>query len=212
MALWSAWFPDVQPHVAECPIVIMEHELRRAAQAFFEGSRVWKVTLDPVPVVAGQKTVTIAPTDPEQDLVRIETAWYDGKPLPVYSADEMDASFDEDWQEHTGDPMAVTQMIPGVARLYPVPVSDAATGLKCRVSVRPSDTATGIPDELRVKYKEAIAAGAKARLMLYPNKPWSNVDLGVAMAAAFDAAIGKSNIDAARSLGRARIASRPKWC
>jgi hypothetical protein len=52
MSLWSAWLPDVVPHLPECPIPVIEHELRRAAQLFFEGSRAWRIYVPAIAVAA----------------------------------------------------------------------------------------------------------------------------------------------------------------
>lgn len=212
MAIWADWFPDVIPQVPACPVMIVEHELRRASQQFFEATRAWKVSLAAVPVVAGTQNITLATVDANQEIVRLEQAWYDGLPLEVETTETMDANYSDDWQLHTGKPSAAIQMGPGTVRLYPVPIDDAATGFKCRVSVRPSDVSVGIPDEYRVKYREHIATGAKARLMIHANKPWANADLAMMYGTAFGAAIGKENSDAARAFGQARIAARVRWC
>lgn len=211
MALWSAWFPDVMPHVEGCPYPVIEHELRRAAQLFFEGSRAWKVTLPVVTVAADTETVTLTMLD-GQELVRIEKAWYDGVELDVYSADELETVVPGDWQTHTGTPAAIIQMEPGIVRLYPVPADDAVSGLKFIVSVKPSEASTGIPDNQLSKYRGDIAAGAKGRLMLYPKKPWSDTALGVAYGESFSGAIAKACVDAARAFGRGQIRSNPRWC
>lgn len=212
MVLWSAWLPDVLPHVAGCPNVIVEHELKRSAQQFFQASRAWQVTLDPVAVTADMEEVTISTGDSSIDLVRVEKAWYDGVPLDVASADSLDGEFGDDWQSHTGTPNSIVQIEPSIVRLYPVPTADAVTGLKCRVSVKSSETATGVPDNMAVRFKDGIIAGAKARLMLYPNAAWSNPEMAVVYAGAFDSMTSNARLDAARSYGRGRIAARPRWC
>lgn len=212
MRLWSDWMPDLMPHLSGCAIVLVEHELRRAAQAFFQGSRAWRVTLAPVAVAAGTQTVAIVPADTQISLVRIEQCWYDGTELDVKTAEELSAEHGEDWTAHTGNPIAFLQETAGIVRLYPIPDASAGTGLKTRISAMPSDASTGIQDDLAVAFREELATGAKARLMLYPSKPWTNVELGVAYAQAFKSATDTANIRAARSFGRGRVRSNPRWC
>jgi len=210
---WTSFYPDVLPHVIGAPLVIVRHEIKRAAQAFFAGSRAWQINATTIAVAANQAEVTLATGDTKLDLVRVEKAWLDGKPLDVVTADEMDARHQsDDWQTHTGSPSTVVQITPGVVRLYPIPTVAATTGLKCRVSVQPSNAATEFPDDLATKFLDSIVVGAKSKLLLYPNKPWTNNDLGVALRLEFESDISKARLIAAQSYGRGRIASNPQWC
>lgn len=213
MALWSAWLPDVLPHVPNCPVPLVEHELKRSAQVLLEASRIWRIDLDPAAVPAA--TVMLSPVmdDPdEQELVRIESVLFDGKPLDLRTPEELDAEAGDNWPSHTGVPTAYTLLSPGIVRLYPVPIDAATTGIEFRVSVKPADAATGVPDEIRTKYKEALTAGAKSRLMLYKDKPWTDYNLAGVHASAFESGVAKATLDAARAFGRGRVPSRPKWC
>jgi hypothetical protein len=103
-------------------------------------------------------------------------------------------------------------MVPGEIRLYPVPIADAVTGVTMRLSVAPSEGSTGLPDDLAIRFRDEIHVGAKARLMLYPGRPWTNPDLGAVYGQAFDSLVGTATAAAARSYSDARIPSRMKWC
>lgn len=212
MALWSAWFPDLLPHLPGCPNAVVQHELKRAAQEFFEKTRAWRVLLAPVAVAAGTDELDLVPTDTEQSLVRVEEAWYDNRKIDPLTADEASAEFGDDWMSHTGAPSAYVQEFPGTLRLYPIPDTDALTGLKFRVSVKPSESCTGLPDALADKFRDALADGAKGRLMLYPGKDWTNLDLGAAMKGQFESAKSAGNLQANRSFGRGRNSNKARWC
>lgn len=210
MAKWSEWFPDMLAHLPGCPTFTVEHELRNAAIRFFEESRAWSAVMDPIRVAGGEADVELDSDDPRQiDLVRIEAAWCDGRKLNVRSVDEMEASTRENWTERAGTPHSLIQLMSGVMLLYPTP-SEAVT-VTLRATLRPAMTATEIPDTM-MKYRDAIRQGAMGRLQMYPGQPWSAPDMAMVNAAAFRAAIDKANIDATRSFGRARIASRINWC
>lgn len=209
---WSYWFPDLMPHVAGCPAPVAVFELRRAAQELFGRSRAWQVNQAPIAIAALQVSVTVVPDSADLELVRLENAWLDGKSLDVKQPEEMDSSFASDWQTHTGQTTTIVQLTPGTLMLYPKPLAAAVTGLKLRLSVRPSDAAASIPDEMAVAYRDDITAGAKAKLMLYPNVPWSSPDMAVLASGQFNAGASKANLKAARSFGQGRIGSRPKWC
>lgn len=212
MAVWSDWYSDLMPHLPGCPAPIVDHELRRASQVFFEGSRAWKKILAAIPVAAGTDSVTLVTGSSDLDIVRAENAWYDGKAIDVLTPEELADSYPDDWHERTGMPLAIVQFEPGIVRLYPIPEGNSVTGLVVEASIKPSDSASGIPDNLRVKFKEAITSGAKGRLMVYPNKDWTNFDLGMAMGTAFDSAVSNARLNASLSYGRGRIRSSPSWC
>lgn len=212
MKAWSYWLPDLMPHVPGCPQVLAEHELRRAAQSFFSATCAWRVTETARPVLTGVAEVTATPLDAEQELVRVDAAWYDGQALHPVTADSLDAQDASDWQTQTGTPSHFLQVVPGVVRLFPVPLADAATGLKLRLIVAPSETATGLPDDMAVKFRDAIHVGAKARLMLYPSKPWTNPQLATVYGQAFNGLADQATAAAARAYVQARIPSRVNWC
>jgi hypothetical protein len=212
MQAWASWFPDLLVHVPGCPQVLVEHELRRAAQVLMRRTRAWKVDVPAVAVSAGQDVVTVAPPSADHELVRVEAAWYDGRPLEPTTAEVLDALYADDWRAHTGTPSKYIQMVPGEIRLYPVPIADAVTGVTMRLSVAPSEGSTGLPDDLAIRFRDEIHVGAKARLMLYPGRPWTNPDLGAVYGQAFDSLVGTATAAAARSYSDALIPSRMKWC
>lgn len=210
---WSAWLPDVLPHVNGCPIVIAEHELRRAAQELFARSRAWSVLSAAQPVSAGTETLALVLPGADTELVRLEAAWYDSRRLQPTTLGALDDERGHTWVDEAGVPTHVAQLTPGVLRLYPVPSQDASEGVRVRASVRPAESATGVPDEIATRWREAIATGAKARLMLYPGKPWTNLDLGGALTMRFEQMIAEANVAAnVRGHSNARRGARALWC
>lgn len=210
MKLWSSWQRDILPHVAGCPTPIIEHELLRAAQEFFSGSRAWIVTYADQTVLATVAEVSLAPASAEQEIVRLEKVWVNGVPADVLSFQEMDRAYGDDWQTHTGTPTAVIQLSPDSVRLYPIP-TDSIT-LKVRASVQPSEAATGLPDDMAGQYRMDLVEGAKSKLMMYSKSEWYDPKKAAVHESAFQAAIDSANVSAARSFGAARITARKKWC
>lgn len=209
---WGFWLPDLQPQLPDCPVPIIEHELKRAAQEFLERTRAWVVVLPPIAVDAGTEEIEIDTFEDDQDLVRVSNVWYDGKRITITTSDALSASYGDNWQDHTGTPTAYLQDTPGIIRFYPVPSVAATSGIVVKAAVKPSESAAGLPDDIVVKYREAIAKGAKARLMLYSDKAWSNPDFGLKYETEFNSAVDKANSSAAASFGSSRMPARPKWC
>jgi len=211
MREWSYFLPDVLPHVVGCPSMVAEQELKRAAQQFFDKTRAWRITTAPVRISSGQSVVTVNVGD-GLDLVRIEHGTYDGKKLDVISPDILDDGMSGDWRAQRGTPAKLVQSVPGIIDLYPIPSSATLTGLTFFVAVKPSDSATGLPDHLAVAFRDTLVAGAKAKLMLYKDAPWANAALAESFNAKFEVDIGNTNFEAAKGFSRGRLSSRPKWC
>ncbi len=212
MREWSYFLPDVLPHVVGCPSMVAEQELKRAAQQFFEKTRAWRLTTAPVRISPNQATVTVAVGD-GLDLVRIEHGTYDGKRIAVISPDVLDDDPTMgDWRSRKGTPNNLIQSMPGVVDLYPVPLDATSTGLTFFVAVKPSDSATGLPDHLATAYRDIIVCGAKSKLMIYKDAPWANPALAASFASEFMTSMGSANFEAAKGFGRGRIAARPRWC
>lgn len=208
--LWSAFLPDVLPHVPGCPVPLAEHEIRRAAQHLLAGSRAWKVSLDDVDVEAGDPVLSVLPEDPKQSLVRVEQVAIDGRLLSAATVSDMPVLGGGSWSTTSGAPSRYLQISPHEIILWPTPEADASVRLT--LSVQPSDTAPGIPTGFAVAFRDAIVAGAQARLMLMPGAPWENQAAGAVRAAIFGARLDSAHYQAATSFGGGRVASNPRWC
>jgi len=82
-----------------------------------------------------------------------------------------------------------------------VAIPDEVETLVVIVKAYPSEAATTLPDELYSRYRSDIAAGAKSRLMLMANQPWSNMESGAMNKYVFDAAIDTENVRYAKGGG-----------
>lgn len=208
MKAWAEWFPDVMLVAPGCSDLLATAEISRAARTFFTDSRAWRAELESVALTAGDKTVEIVPDDNTTAIVRVEEVGLGDEPLG-----DMTDGVDSGWQDQVGTPVKFFQMTPGVLRLVPYPDVALTDLLQPVVSLRPSDAATGIPDELFGTYREQIASGAKAAVLLMAAQPWANPDLGMAYSGAFREAIDLAKSRAAIAFGKRRKrASRIKWC
>lgn len=209
---WDAWLPDVLPHVAGCPDVLATHEIKRAAQTFFRETLAWRAVLDLIDIAASEPEMRVTPDAAGTEIVRIEQAALGAVRLNPLSLDAIAIAFGADWAAQTGTPEAITAVTPNSIRFVPYPVEALADKLSLTVALMPSETATGITDELYAHYREAIADGAKSRLMRVSGQPWANPDMGAALAARFENGITAARTDAARAHGRATPRSRASFC
>jgi len=144
--------------------------------------------LDAVTVSAGTRTYDLdLPQDAQ--VVRMEKATVNGQPLDVMSITQLNTDIDTDPIDKPGL-TTVDRSTFTVTEGYP----DGAQ-IKVRVSLMPTRSAYGIPDELFYRYSEDIVQGAKAKLMLYPNTDFYNEKLAFIAAAEFESAINNKAVD-----------------
>lgn len=208
MAEWSSWLPDIRRLLPECPDLLIEHAVKRAAQAFCTETGAWRVLLDPVAVAALATSVTLV-KPARTDIVCALNVWIDGQDLDKTTADELFKD-DPQWIAKTGSPTDWMEEEPGVLRLYPIPESATTTGLVARVSLMPGEDATGVGDVIASRYRTHITDGALSILMMDPGRAWTNLEQAAFRTTLFDAATAE--IRTKLALESVRVRARPVWC
>lgn len=192
MAAWSTFYPDLLPHVPGVAEPMADQELRRAAQEFFRFTKAWRQWLGNITLTGAASYTVALPTDA---LVhRFDRATVNGQPvaLPGWSG------FDADPESVPGQGQGFTTR----DRITVVPVSAYSSGvLKLRAVLVPADQAATLPDELVAQFRDAIVAGAKARLMLQPGKGYSSPALGGVARSDFVDAMGTAQHQALKDFG-----------
>lgn len=147
MKTWSAFLRDVRPAAPSTPEPVLEHAVRRAAQRFCERTRAWIVELDPTVTRAGA-TVYDLELERNVELVRLESATFNGNPYAIWRAGETCRG----GYVYTPDGKSIT---------FGEPVA-AGLRLVVRCAVKPGNAATGVDDMLFDRYLKEIALGAVA--------------------------------------------------
>lgn len=200
MRAWEDFLPDVLPEVLGCAQPVAAHALLRAAQEFFQKTRAWNVWLDPVTTVA-LVTAYDLELESRSELVRLEAATLNGKTIGLTRVQAVPA----DWRSNNASlPTCVFTTDSRTVQL--VPAKAAGMLLAIQASLKPSNAAAGINDDLFDRYVETIAVGAKARLMAQPRQGYSNPELSGFHRARFDDAITTLKT----SLWRGTAATRPR--
>jgi len=209
MAVWADLYPSMMGRLKGCPAPLAELELRKSAIRFFRESRVWKVVLDTT-VPADEAEFDLEADESAQQPVRIEKAWGNDAKLSVYTADGMDSQFSDNWMLHTSStPEAIVQIVPNIARLYPIPTDSVSVTI--RMSVCPSEASSGFPSEF-LRYRDAIIASALASLFSYEKEPWYSPRSAAEQYALARQYTNEASDQAAHAFGKARVSSRPNWC
>lgn len=212
MATLSDFYPYVLPEVPGCPEPTVDIAIRSALIEFCEKSLVVQRDLDPLTVVKGIVDYDLEP--PTDQLVsKILRVWYKGAELSPTAPDNISAPevynrlFTGASVERS-DPRIYLQKDDVTVSVYPIPKDTVANGLTVRVALKPTRAAEAIENVLFQDYAEAIAHGAKYRLLSMASKPWTNGPAASASFAAYNAGINTARQRASRGGTRADVRIR----
>lgn len=102
-------------------------------------------------------------------------------------------------------PAAYSQSEGGAFTLYPTPQEPESVTAIVALTLALDAMDVDMPDAIISEYGEAIAAGAKMRLVRMANQPWSSPDAALPYAAAFYSAINTAKTRALMSMGEAEM-------
>jgi hypothetical protein len=186
------FLPMVLPHVPECPPSIATFNLRLAAIEFCERTLCWRH----MATVAISRDGRALSAPPYAAIHRIESAVFNGetKLEPIQFSDVDEKTF-----ENTAGtpPRYITQAQYNTVRILPFtegtlslslflkPVNGSEMEADCDGIV--SDAYDVVPEFIYKMHAEQIAAGALARLLAQPGKPWSDMNAALLYGQRFNA-------------------------
>lgn len=172
------FYPFVTVHVVGCSYPLIDHAIRQSAIAFCQRSLAWNGTLDAETLTADDLPYRIAGEETYAVVHDILNVFVDDKRMSKSNARKLDKR--GNWRAEVGIPEAYVVLSNDVIDLWRRP--EESVSVIATVVYNPKQDTNSLPDILYNEYAEMIAAGARARLMAIPNKPWSDA----AMAAYWD--------------------------
>jgi hypothetical protein len=138
-------------------------------------------------------------------------AWLNDAPLDPISQDDLDNEFNNtsfgwvgvNWRTDVNLPTRF--YFPDDTTVGLVMPPDSQGVLRINAALKPSHQSTTFPDWIADRYDSAIAIGAKAKLLMEPKKPWSDLKLGAYYQRQFDDEIGEARVITARGATRAPL-------
>lgn len=167
----SAFFPRLIPYAPGAPEPLAQQALLDAAIEFCDRSLVVTQMLDPITLSVGTNSVELeAPTGLR--VASVLRVWFDEQllgPQPYAQAATL-PSYNSTPTQYYGE------FIDEIYSLTVVPAPDklVRSGLKVRVALKPTRTATQVPDILFDHYAQSIVYGALGNLLAIPDQPFSN--------------------------------------
>lgn len=189
--------------------VIIVQAMAATAMDFCERTRVWDEIQDPVMLIDGVNQYDMeGPTGAR--VLTIANVWAaDRELVPVTMADLMRVL--PNWQTaQASQPQYYNAARDRTAiTVYPTPMSAQKAPLTFKAQYAPKRTATTLPDFLGDDHHDALVAGAKARLMVQVNVPWSSPSAGMLHQQAYEQAVAQARIDQLHEQVPASIRVRP---
>lgn len=205
MMKWAAFYDFILPELPAAQVNLVDLHLRQAAIEFLEETQVWVAVADPINTTAGVATYQLAPPAAvlEADVVQVRVARFEGTLLTFTTMDELRQSAIDYEVQTSPMPRGFTQYTQSTLTLVPAPDHSTTGGLTMKLALRPSLTATGVPDWIGTKWVQELSMGAKAMLMSMVGKPWSSPEGAMGYRQQFEGAKTRATIEANRSFTRA---------
>ncbi len=198
---YTAFLSKVSSEVPGCPLAVAEDAVREAAIEFCENGWVWIYTHAAIDSLANTGAYPFVPPTGAR-VSRVLQAWYETRQLVPKTADQL-AEMYANWTTETGTPLYMLQDNEASLVLVPKPVTAVTAAITARVTLRPSRASTDIEDRIYEYHLDAIAMGAKAKLMMMSDKPWTNLKMAATYQSLFEDKIAAARYKAQKGFGRA---------
>jgi hypothetical protein len=174
MALIDSYLIDIMPSVNGCPEQTATRAAIQAIREFCRETHTLRYTQQ-ITTVRNIAEYTLEPPAGCR-VISVDRAKFNGTKLSATSEAEMDRLV-PGWDEDVGTP--THYLLNGLSTLvlYRKPERMGINALEVRQVLILTDDASEIDDGFYDLYHDAVTAGAKARLMAIPKKPWTDLAL-----------------------------------
>jgi hypothetical protein len=196
----------VRPEVPDCPDILIADALLRTCIDFCTRTELLSEIVELV-TSATLATYPVTPTDADLYPARLR-AVIDANGLPLEKTDAASYALRTDRNE-AGSPLVY--FAPTRNQLTFAPIPNAVETIELDVVLRPTRTATVVPDVLYDEWASTIAHGAKGLLLAMGGMPWGNLQQAALYGLAYDADVRTATVEAAAGNvgGAMRIAVTP---
>jgi hypothetical protein len=183
MKAHSTFLDYVMPYVPGATVELATLEIKKTCIEFCEKTLIIQRDHDPVTVIAGIGDYDFDPPISNHLVTKIMKMWFKANEMTAVNPDEVtdptiyNTGFAGAVPTNT-QPANYFQKDERTFTIYPRPKDTSSSALTMRVALKPSRSAILVEDVLLEDYAEEIGAGAIARLMMSPGKPYSSPNSG----------------------------------
>ena len=194
--------PLIDGQITGCPDVMARDAARDAAIEFCNRTRLISLTTE-VDVLQGESRTLLFP--PDGEVFVVEHLYRDKTPLTRLSRHDFELD-----RLHIQDGAPWAYYVDGDRQMMLGPTPTANETLIGHFIIRPSDTASSVPDRLWTDWRQGIVAGARA-FIRNRHLPWSDPALEAKDRDEFEQAIAAANLDRAQGGTRRPLRARGYW-
>lgn len=201
---YSDLISEVLPQLAADPSdPVTEQAIKRAVIEFCRESWIWQFFPEPQSIRAGVLEYDLEPPS-GAEIAAVIDVQYNKVPLTPKSVVWLNKEL-PGWRTTTAAVKHYTQIDTEQVILAPLPADNITGGLVMTLALQPSQTATGFPKWIWNQFVYQITEGAIAKLMLMPNKPWTDLATGADRRLRFEQGFNDAREAAVSALGRASV-------
>lgn len=191
----EALLPYLLTDLPGVPDVTAKQALILTAIDFCQQSHAWNEIQDPMTIEDGVNEYDVE-VEQGARVVAVKNVFAANRELRPVTMKELQQVI-PNWQSATGSlPSYYNAPVgPESIRIYPIPLESNGAALTMRVAFAPTLAATSIPDSIVNRYLDTLISGAKHRLMMTPEKGWSNLQLAAYHQTQFDDGVVRAKID-----------------
>ena len=202
---YQSLLPYVLVEASGCPSFTAITAINYAARELCLISSCWQDAQD-LPLVSGQAVYTVALPLASAVVRQIKSVSYDGVVLKA----ETSRSLNPALFAQAGAPTCYVINESMGVHLYPTPsVNEAGKLISVRASYIPALEAEDMPAALMDRIAETLIFGAKARVMMIHEKPFSNAVMAAHYIRQFDELVTKTRIEVELSYGSGSLSVTP---
>ena len=199
----------ITPELPGAPSELLRQAVMLTASNFCVETQALDQLSDPIQLQPGQADYDMDPLSGCQP-VTIKGVWTGNRELRPVTMSELFQLL-PNWQSAKSSEPSFYNMVKGfgVLTVYPTPADPVSAQLTFHAVYAPQQTGSILPDVLFDRYFDAIAAGAKARLMIQPGQTWSNPQQAVIYNRVYDATVNQARGDVLHNRVPGSIRVRP---
>lgn len=203
------FLPYLQPWLLAVPEPLARSALLRAAREFCERTSICESTVGPLNCTVGQADFNFTlPADLE--VIRLKRAWWITSEMSQVPPEDVDSPLAYTataggQSRPSGTPNALWMSGPLTATVSPLPDKAVTGALTLRVIVRPTLTATTVPDELFNTWMEGVVAKAALVIAGMPGGTMVSADALASAQATYTTQVGRASDMARRGPHRTSL-------
>lgn len=195
------------PYCPSCPATLIRREIMSSAIEFCDRTELWGYESYAMPSIDGINQYDFRIPSTKADPMQLVSVKFKGKPLKPVTTMQLDRMY-SDWRSRSGTPRAYVQESSHTKIMLDAkPKETEVQALTATFLLRPDRTATELPDFLYQDWLEAICAGALRRILILPNKAWTDPKLAQTKANEFQQAVSKGIAQGKRQWGNVEFKS-----